>query len=138
MALLQFFCVVFFAAFLANINKGYKSTFFSTLTGKQFVCQRFREAASDKAKIDVFANNESYYEDIRAEVKEWVAENWTKWNYEKPEWFSSRVIIGITKEMIPKEEEMTKIGKQNKASMRSGPVQHNSAVQAVEFLTSES
>ena len=95
--------VAFFALFLKYIKREYISTFWTTVTAHQFICARFQDATSDEAKIDVFNVHDHLHYDIRDEVKEWVQESWTKWNEEKPEWFSSRVIASIPYDMIPKE-----------------------------------
>ena len=103
MATLQFFFLVFFSLFLLKIQKGFAPTFFTTTTAKQFCHQCFYEAASDRAKINVFSRHPSYYEAIREDIMDWLAENWAKWNDEKPEWFIRRIIGMIPDDMIPKE-----------------------------------
>ena len=72
------------------------------MTGKQFNCQRYHDATTDEAKIEIFSRHFTYYHSIRSEIKEWVQENWAKWNEEKPDWFTTRVIAGIPIDMIPK------------------------------------
>ncbi len=93
--------VVFFATFVAVMNKDYRNTFFSTSTGKQFTCQNFLDAKSDRAKIEIFLDHEALYEDIKGVVKEWVHENWERWNEEKPDWFTERTKANVPRGMIP-------------------------------------
>jgi hypothetical protein len=93
--------VLFFAIFIAMINKKCVRTFFSPMTGKQFNHQRFREASSDRAKFFIFTNHPSYYGSIKGEVKEWVRENWDIWNEERPEWFTERLKARVPNDMIP-------------------------------------
>ena len=93
--------IVLFTLFLLNINRGYYSTFFTTMTAKKFYCQKFQDATTDQAKIAIFSRHYTYYVSIRSEVKDWVHKNWAQWNEEKPEWFTTRVIAGIPVDMIP-------------------------------------
>jgi hypothetical protein len=100
--------VVFFAIFVAMINKNYVATFFSGLTAKQFKRRWFMGASNDEAKIAIFGCHPSYYEDFRGEVKEWVRENWDVWSEERPEWFTERVMASVPKDMIPVSEDVGK------------------------------
>ena len=84
-----------------NINRKWVSTFFTTLTAKQFCHQRFFESESDEAKVDIFTNHPSFYADIRGEVKDWVQENWLKWKEERPAWFTKSVRVRIPFDMTP-------------------------------------
>jgi hypothetical protein len=93
--------IISFTIFLATINKSYRSTFFSSISGKQFQQKIFRDGDSDEVKSIIFKNHKSYYVDIWSEVDEWVRENWEGWIEEKPEWFNERVKASVPREMIP-------------------------------------
>ena len=97
-------CFTSFTVFVSNINRGYIGTFFTTITAKQFCCQRFHEATSESAKINVFSVHSSYYFDIKGEIMEWLADNWARWEEEKPDWFVSKIISKIPLDMLPKDE----------------------------------
>ena len=101
---LEGFFVVFFAVFMSNIKRKYRVTFFSSVSGKQFSHDKFRNATSDAMKIDVFGNHYSYYTDIRGEVEQWVRENYETWVEEKPDWFTSAE-ASIPRDMIPMSSE---------------------------------
>ncbi len=92
---------IFFAFFLSSMNRKYITTFFTTLTAKQSVVRIFRAAPSDLAKFDVFTNHESFYANIRGEVKDWVLEKYESWIDESPVWFTDRVKAGIPDDMVP-------------------------------------
>ena len=51
--------------------------------------------------------------DVRHRLKAWVGANWSRWNDEKEEWFTSKVISNIPNEFIPKAalEELEKKGR---------------------------
>ncbi len=93
--------IVFFAIFIVMINRNYVGTFFSAMTAKQFNQEKFRSAATDRAKFALFDSHLSYYENIKGEVKEWVRENWDVWSEERPEWFTERAKSSVPKDMIP-------------------------------------
>ncbi len=101
---LQISFVVFFAVFVATIERKYTPTFFSTMTAKQFRIQAFREAASDSTKANILKLHPSYYKSIRSEIEQWVKENWDGWIEEEPEWFNDRVKASVPKDMIPTSE----------------------------------
>ena len=100
---------VFFALFVVFMQRKFRITFFSTITGKQFNCQCFRDAQTDQVKIDVFNNHETYWHDIRGEVEIWIRDNYDFWVLESPEWFTDRVKASIPPYMIPKEENVAAI-----------------------------
>ena len=102
---LECLCVTFITLFFLNINRRYLGTFVSTTTSKQFFCQLFVNAETDEGKIVVFDAHPSLYKPIREDVAIWVADNWAKWNDERPEWFTSKIITNILKDgMAPNEE----------------------------------
>ena len=94
--------VLFFGSFIATMRAKYRSTFFSTMTAKRFVHERFRKAGSDSARSDVLNAHPSYYEDIRDEVEVWVRENYSAWVDDSPDWFTERLRANIPIDMIPK------------------------------------
>ena len=100
---LFFFSILNFFLFLWYINKEYRWTFFSTKTGAEFLCQQWRDASTDKEKFYIFGKHKSYYFSINEDVKHWLNENWEKWEEERPEWFTAKVINKIPSELLPKE-----------------------------------
>ena len=103
MVTLELVFLAAFAFFILNIKKEYIPTFFTTTTAKQFACDCYFEATTDETRIEIFGHHESYFASIREELKEWVEDNWTKWNDEKPDWLTTRVIGSIPDDIIPKE-----------------------------------
>ena len=101
MGVLEACFVVFFGAFMAMIKQKYRLTFLSTVTGKQFSVDKFKEAKCDEARIEVFSKHPSYYESNRKAVKLWVLENYFDWIDERPEWFTERVKALIPIDMLP-------------------------------------
>lgn len=65
-----------FATFMVLIKKEYRHTFYSTISGKTSHCDRWRNAKTDKEKINVFNTHRSYYKSIDKNLREWLFENW--------------------------------------------------------------
>ena len=106
-----------FAVFLLSIKRKFVSTFFTTMTAKQFNAQRFRETTSDLGRFAILHMHPSYMEGpLREEVKIWVAENWNTWNYDKkPEWFTPWRKSQIPLDMWPLED--SEVSKKKKMSL---------------------
>ena len=86
-------------AFFCTINLSYLHTFWGTMTGPQFTCQRFHVAPEDSLRFMVaFHKRKSYTKSIHGEIKEWVAVNVDRWREENPEWFD---IERIPDEFLP-------------------------------------
>ena len=68
------------------MKKEYRRTFFTTMTGKQQVMNRF-SADDEVVKASVLEKNKKVWLAIREDVKEWVQANWWRWKEEKPAWF---------------------------------------------------
>ena len=93
--------VLNFLMFLSLINKKYLGTFFNTQTGKQFLCETWQIAGADKERFYIFSKHKSYYKSINKELKEWLSENWEKWEEEKEDWFTAKMIGRIPSELLP-------------------------------------
>ena len=96
--------ILFFAIFVKSINKKYVTTFYTTMTAREFRIKSYREAKSPQAKIQVLKLHPSYYASIRGEVAGWVQENYISWIEERPSWFTERVKANIPLDMIPADE----------------------------------
>ena len=68
--------------FLSLINRKYLRTVYDTRTGKQFLCDVFLNAKTDKDRFYIFGKHASYYKSIEPEIKEWLKENWERWDNE--------------------------------------------------------
>jgi len=96
-----------FGWFLMLINKKYLITFFDTRTGKQFLCDVFRNAKTDMEKFYVFNKHKSYYKSVNKEIKEWLTvENWKRWVdndgvKDNESWFNAKSISRIPEELLP-------------------------------------
>ena len=102
---LEVLFIASFSLFATNIARGYVSTFFTTVTAKQFCCQLFHDATSDYGRFHLLTYHPSFFQGVREELKNWIADNWAKWNDEKPDWFTAQIVSCVPKDMIPKEEE---------------------------------
>ncbi|GMI04882.1 hypothetical protein TrVE_jg12127 [Triparma verrucosa] len=93
----------FFFIFIANIQKRYIHTFWSIMTGKELAFKQFTEAESDSIKARcVFHINKMLYQKFKGDIQTWVDANWTRWEDEKPEWFTELLDFGaIPEEMKP-------------------------------------
>ncbi len=111
--------LICFSAFLMNINPKYIWTFFTTATAKATTVELFHSGTNDAMKIDIFKSHPSYYAGIRKELKDWVGDNWSRWNEEKEEWFTSKVICNISNEFIPQNavKELEKCGRRKSSAL---------------------
>ena len=74
------------------------------MTGVEFSCQNFKLAKTDEEKFGIFDQHPSYFAPIKGELKIWLAANWTRWNRERPAWFTEAAIAFIPNNIVPKEE----------------------------------
>jgi hypothetical protein len=93
--------LVSFYSFIKKIKPAYLSTFFGTMTGRQYAIHVFR-TGDDITKSDIFGINVHLWLSIKDEVKEWTMSNWTRWEEEKPAWFTEHFISTVDDEFIPK------------------------------------
>ena len=95
--------VLMFGLFLLLMKKEYRSTFWSTRTGKEWAMDFFLLGEDDEAKQNVFGCNKKQWWAIREDVKEWVQENWWKWEEEKPLWKTEAWLAKVPSEFVPVE-----------------------------------
>ena len=88
--------------FLRLIKPEYRSSFYSTQSGRQATVAYFNNV-EDAARIVIFANNMDLWRDIAPAVKEWTLANWSRWEAEKPEWFTAAFKESVPDDMMPKE-----------------------------------
>jgi hypothetical protein len=101
---LELFFVLSFSVFLLSIKRKYISSFFSTMTAPQFSCHSFRIAKRDHEKMLLFlVAPTSYYESIFDEVREYLAQNWQRFNDDTTNrnWFTPRLLEHIPAELFP-------------------------------------
>ena len=106
---LFFFSMLNFSLFFWYINEEYRGTFFSVKTGKQILCELWRDAPTDREKVYIFGKHKSYYFSINEDVTMWLEKNWEIWEEEKPEWWTAKLISKIPNELLP-EETLKKYG----------------------------
>ena len=90
-----------FGLFLSRIKKEYVVTFYDNRTGSQFLCDNWRNGTSDKERYYVFSKHPSLYKSINKELKDWLSENWERWEEEKEDWFTAKLIGKIPSELLP-------------------------------------
>jgi len=95
--------VLTFGLFLLVMQKEYRGTFFSAMTGKEFIMNIFLMHKDDKAKGVILSRNKRLWKGIRGEVKEWVREGWWRWEANRPEWFTESWIAKVPPDMVPSE-----------------------------------
>jgi hypothetical protein len=94
--------VVLFAVFFFNIEKKYWGTFYSLQKGKELTMNGFIEGKDDwKKGYAVFTNSKKHWRSIEDEVKNWVKDNWDRWEEEKPDWFDQAMRARVPIEYIP-------------------------------------
>jgi hypothetical protein len=96
-------CLVF-TWFMLTIDQKYVKTFYSWKTGSQQTIEFFRNSKIDKNKAIIFRRSIRLWSPIVGEVRMWVAENWTRWENEKPDWLTAKLIQKIPDEVFSEEE----------------------------------
>ena len=76
------FWFITFAAFILMIKPEFIRTFFTTMTAKQQLQRIFLDSNDDKEKMSVFKKHRSYRKEIEREVREFVSQNYFKWEHE--------------------------------------------------------
>ena len=110
-----------FGLFLLLTNKEYRPTFFTTMTGKQQVMDRF-SADEEAVKASVLTKNKKMWRAIREDVKEWVQANWWRWKEEKPEWFDLAWQSRVPEEWIVDAEERARLDEAREKGRRRSSV----------------
>ena len=87
--------------FFFKIKRAYWATFYSTKTGCQHAMSHFLKN-DDATKSLVFTNHPDLWKKIAQAVKEWTFANWSKWEEEKPEWFTEHFKEKVPDHFIPK------------------------------------
>jgi len=91
-----------FFGFLFLIKKEYLWTFFDRRTGSQYVIDNWRNGISDKDRFYVFSKHPSLYKSINKELKDWLSENWERWEDENEDWFGAAAISTVPSDLLPK------------------------------------
>jgi hypothetical protein len=80
----------------------YRSSFWSTQTGKHYVESYFVDNEDDEEKrFKIFNYNELKWADIGHEVGTWTHANWARWIEEQPAWFTPSAISRVPDRFIP-------------------------------------
>ena len=95
------------ALFLRNIDRRYLHTFYNTQTASQFMVASYRAAETDEKKALIFKKGFHVWRGIEGEVRTWVHANFAKWEREKPDWWTKKVIRKIPEQVLSKEEMAT-------------------------------
>jgi hypothetical protein len=80
----------------------YRHTLWSWTSGREVAQANFLGRESDEKKFLIFRSNRLVWEaDIGKDVRAWTLSNWERWDRDKPEWFSPRVVARVPDEYIP-------------------------------------
>ena len=90
-----------FGVFITNIAKKYMQTFYSLQTGKGMAQEIFKNSENEASKSNILGYTKHYWVGIEDELKQWVQENWRRWQEEKPEWLDDVTRSRIPVEWIP-------------------------------------
>jgi len=107
-----------FGLFLSRINKEYLVTFYDMRTASQFLIDNWRNGLSDKERFYIFSKHKSLYKSINKELKDWLNDNWERWEEEKEDWFTAKMIGKIPSELLP-EKFSNKLGVDVKGRRKS-------------------
>ena len=95
------FSMLNFAVFLKLIHREYWTTFFSTITGKQYVVKNYYKTESDQIRFDVFTHHRSFYDNIQGDIIKWLNDSWSEWEETSPGWFTAGAVASIPADMLP-------------------------------------
>ena len=97
-------CLAFFLLlFFRRIKPEYRRTFYSTESGRQNAKAYFENNVEDEVRVVIFTANIDLWVDIAPDVKAWTLSNWSRWESEKPEWFTAAFKESVPDDMMPKE-----------------------------------
>ena len=95
--------VLTFVILLYTIDQDFLSTFISPMNTRDFLASSFREAKSDRARAqNFFSITKKYWDSTEDEARYWVAQNWDRWELEKPPWLNEVMRESIPLDFIPK------------------------------------
>ncbi len=77
-----------FAAILLLMEREYLRTFISTQTGNEWAVSFFLTGDTDVLRLKPLRLNKQKWKKIEAELREFVEENWERWEEEEPDWFT--------------------------------------------------
>ncbi|GMI34758.1 hypothetical protein TeGR_g897, partial [Tetraparma gracilis] len=103
LALLSGMWVAVFMLFVATMKSTYRKTFFSTQTSADVLKEVFQTTTKDELKIRILGKNRVIWKAMEGEVGAWLADNWERWEEEKPAWFGEAWILGIDEDLLPPE-----------------------------------
>ena len=92
------------AVFFATIERKYLGTFWSLQTGKGYNQNYFKNGKDDATKAIIFGVSRHYWVGVEGDMKQWVQENWRRWEEEKPKWLTDITKMRIPVTWIPTEE----------------------------------
>ncbi|GMH65356.1 hypothetical protein TrLO_g12695 [Triparma laevis f. longispina] len=78
--------LVSFLSIVLVMEKDYRQSLFTLETGRSSIVLSFLEAKTDHARSDIFTSNPPLWNSIRPDVKNWMLENYVKFESEHPEW----------------------------------------------------
>ena len=96
--------------FFRFMKPKYRKTFSSTESGRENAKSYFLKNSEDTARVVLFTTGIDLWRDIAPDVKAWTLSSWSRWESEKPEWFTAAFKESVPDDMMPKEvlEELNK------------------------------
>jgi hypothetical protein len=77
----------------------------------------FREGSDAVKATFTFKRSKHHWKSIEDEVRTWVAQNWKRWEEEKPEWFDKAMRTRVPVEYIPGAEDARRTESVRRASV---------------------
>jgi hypothetical protein len=91
-----------FSLFMLTIERKYVKTFFSVETGHGRAKRYFLEGKDPFEKSQILGCQMRQWTSVRLQVKQWLDENWDRWERDKPDWFNSVFIASVDDDIMPK------------------------------------
>jgi hypothetical protein len=102
-----YFSVVFvefvaLAVFFLSMEKKYRKTFYQWQTGPEEAVFFFKSCDDPEVKIrEIFSYHETFIAPIKSDIINYLATNWSKWDIEKPDFWTAEFKDVILDDYIP-------------------------------------
>jgi hypothetical protein len=95
--------LISFLVFVLFMKKEFRGTFFSTKLGRTAIVERF-DVDDEQVKSSILKKNEKLWRSVEDDVRDWVTQNWNRWEEEQPVWFTEAWKSRVPDEWLPRKE----------------------------------
>jgi hypothetical protein len=104
LALVGLWCFIMVYFLLRVVTPTHRHTFWSPVSGRQCCQEYYTKGETDEDKMGIFGTNKLLWEsDLGSELMEFTQQNWSRWEKDKPSWFTEKIKAEVPNNYIPKE-----------------------------------